>query len=428
MICISITVIYSRYLGLKDETIKNIEYLNALYAERVSSVISEAAGVTEVLDALLVANKGNIQEDEVATMMALAYDAEMHIAIAYMPKGIITKVYPLKGNEASKGYNVFEDEIARNDAMVAMDTRQIAYSGPYELMIGVPGLVSRNPVYYMKDGKEEFWGFIAAIIRPSDVLLKNTGLQGLSDLDYEYSVESNYNGTNVNLHFSNDFSKDLAPIYYDFKIGQGNWQIALYQNGTKAKIIKELILIAFAMIAFTTLIVLAFKQSEIKQSLAHTQSLTDPLTNLYNKRALLKFEERKNKHKSNDSYTIFYIDLNKFKPVNDTYGHEIGDKLLALFSERLLSQFRKDTFISRVGGDEFVIVFPIEQEELQCQHVRERLLRISEDPFFIDDFKIRISCSIGYASFPVDGKNFAEVLAKADRQMFEFKQENKKER
>ncbi len=428
MLVISIAITIARYISLQEENTQNIEYLTSLYAERVSTIIAEAASATEVLDALLVANKGNIGDSEVTTMMSLAYDAESHIAIAYMPNGIITKVYPVQGNEASLGYNVFNDENAKNDAITAMETRETAYSGPYKLMTGTTGLVARNPIYFKKDGKEVFWGFVAAIIRPSETFLKNSGLKNLEDIGYEYSVESNYNGTHVNLYSSHGFSIDLAEIYYDFQIGQSTWQITMYQNGIQRQILFEVFLITFAMLAFTTLIVLAFRQSEIKQTLAHTQSLTDPLTSLYNKRALLKYEERQNKQQSDDSYSIFYIDLNKFKPVNDTYGHEIGDKLLALFSERLSSQFRKDTFISRVGGDEFVIVFPIKQDELQCTHVKERLLRISEDPFFIDNHTIHISCSIGYASYPLNGKNFAEVLTVADKNMFEYKQKHKKDR
>ncbi len=426
MILVSIITVYIQYLSVKNESQRDLEYLSSLYAERVTAVVTEAAEVTDVLVSLLIANKGIMSDSEINTMMALAYNYEKHIAIAYMPNGIIEKSYPLIGNEASIGYNVFEDQKASKDAITAMQTREIAYSGPYMLMIGTHGLVARNPVYYEVDGQEVFWGFVAAIIKPtSEALIEDTGLTHLEELNYEYSIQSNYNQNQITLYSSINFNKDLKQAVHVFKIGQEDWQIQMYKNDQSNHYLIEVLKISVILVIITTLIFLALRQSEKRQNLAHKQALTDSLTSLYNRRALDKYEERSNKA-NKTGYTIFYLDLNMFKPVNDNYGHDIGDKLLSIFAERLLTQFRKDTFISRIGGDEFVIIFPNEQDEAQCKHVHERLLRISEDLFFIDGHEIYISSSIGHASFPNDGKSFSEVLAAADKNMFAFKEANRK--
>ncbi len=425
LIIASILSLYLRYVGVVRDNRVNLEYLTSLYAERITSVIDEAASATEVLDSLLVANNGSLPNSEVITMMTLAYDEQKHIAIAYMPDGIITEFYPKKGYEVSIGYNVFNDIGAKHDAIIAMETKRVAFSGPYTMMIGVSGLVARNPVYYIEDGQEVFWGFVSAIIRPTDTLLNDTGLKSLEELGYEYSIKSNYNDHAVDLHASQNFSPDSMGISYAFKIGQAQWEITMYKRDMQFEIIQNLIIVFLIASLSSIVIYFTFRQSEMSRHVAHTQSLTDSLTNLYNRRALDKYEEvRKNLKKNN--YTLFYLDLNKFKPVNDTFGHAIGDKLLSVFAERLLSQFRKDTFISRVGGDEFVIIFPAEQDEEQCKHVQDRLIRLAEDPFFIEGHEIRISSSIGFASYPTDGISLKEVLEKADKRMFSYKEEHRK--
>ncbi len=427
MLLICAITVYARFNSLTKENNKNIEYLISLYAERVTAVVKEAADATEILDTLLVAAAGYIPNEEIDTMLAMSYDKSSHFALVYMPKGITERVYPQEGNEELIGYNVFEDETAVIDAKTAIETQEITYSGPYHIVTGENALVARNPVFINNNGSQEFWGFLSAVIRPTESLLKHTGLDNLEELNYEYTIQSSYLGNKVELYSSQNYVENETKISLDFNIGQGIWQISMYENDAMAAICIDIFLEAFAMLTVTILIFIAFRQTEKRTKIAHTQALTDSLTNLYNRRALDKYEERSTASLKSE-YTIYYLDLNMFKPVNDTYGHEIGDKLLALFAERLLSQFRKDTFISRVGGDEFVIIFPLKQHEEDSKQVKSRLLRLSENPFYIDGHEIRISSSIGCASYPKDGKDFAEVLAIADKDMFENKKLHKKKR
>lgn len=115
------------------------------------------------------------------------------------------------------------------------------------------------------------------------------------------------------------------------------------------------------------------------------------------------------------------LDLNKFKPVNDQYGHALGDELLKQVAKRLLASVRTSDTVARIGGDEFVILLHQIDDLHQANIVSDKIQQILSEEFLIEGISIHIGCSIGTAFYPQDGTELMELTKIADQRMYEHK-------
>ncbi len=158
------------------------------------------------------------------------------------------------------------------------------------------------------------------------------------------------------------------------------------------------------------------------------QAEVDALTNLYNRGAgenmiaqLISGAESKR-----SSYGLFMIDLDGFKPVNDQYGHEAGDKVLIAVANRLVNSIRADDIAIRWGGDEFVIFARLATDLLEASSIAEKLLGILQKPIECQAGKnVVVSASIGIALYPFNADNIETLLKYADLAMYEVKSKHK---
>jgi len=152
----------------------------------------------------------------------------------------------------------------------------------------------------------------------------------------------------------------------------------------------------------------------------------DPLTKLLNRRGLdIQLHAFMQDKQGTQHFAIIYIDLDNFKLVNDTFGHEQGDNLLITISEQLLLQLREQDILARIGGDEFVIVLPTLTKLSVCQEIALRCQKAVESVAQSYKTAISVSSSCGIALYPEDGKNAKELLASADEKMYKMKLKNK---
>jgi len=161
------------------------------------------------------------------------------------------------------------------------------------------------------------------------------------------------------------------------------------------------------------------ERKEVEAKMAH-MAQHDPLTGLPN-RAL--FSDRLERalaasRRSGIPTALMFLDLDKFKPVNDTYGHAIGDVLLQQAAERMKSALRESDTVGRIGGDEFVVLLPAVERVEDALHVAEKLLEALRKPFFIEGRSVDVSCSIGIAIHPEDGRDEIELAKNADTAMY----------
>jgi len=161
------------------------------------------------------------------------------------------------------------------------------------------------------------------------------------------------------------------------------------------------------------------KQQEKMEHLAHHDSLTN-LPNRYT------FMEQLNKaiahaKRQKNMVALAFIDLDDFKPINDQYGHDVGDKVLINVGEKLNFNLREEDCIARLGGDEFAMMITEQQSVNEIQLFMERILDKLTEPYFVDSIEIEISASIGVALYPNHATTAEQLLRIADQAMYKAK-------
>jgi diguanylate cyclase (GGDEF)-like protein/PAS domain S-box-containing protein len=118
---------------------------------------------------------------------------------------------------------------------------------------------------------------------------------------------------------------------------------------------------------------------------------------------------------------IMFLDLDGFKPVNDTFGHPKGDAVLRAVAKRLVDEVGSDGHVGRMGGDEFAIVVPDAQGRKLVEELADRIIKSIREPYMIDQTEIRIGVSIGCAFGPIDGATVDDLILKADLALYQAK-------
>jgi diguanylate cyclase (GGDEF)-like protein len=162
------------------------------------------------------------------------------------------------------------------------------------------------------------------------------------------------------------------------------------------------------------------------EQLAYFDQLTQlPNRMLYNDRLnqTIAFAERDKSH-----FSIFFIDLDKFKFVNDTFGHEVGDKLLIKVAKIISSCIRKSDTVARLGGDEFTVILPgldNNDDKVAVRLIAEKVMQRLSKTIIIDDHNLNIGASIGIAIYPQDGLDISSLNKHADIAMYRAKDQGR---
>ena len=154
------------------------------------------------------------------------------------------------------------------------------------------------------------------------------------------------------------------------------------------------------------------------------QAYFDPLTCLPN-RALLpdRLAQAMARARSEQhGLAVCFLDLDGFKAVNDTHGHEAGDELLVIVAQRLLAHIRTGDTAARLGGDEFVVLLCDLRDLHECEQVAQRLLRAICEPMVVEGHTVQVGASMGIALYPQHGSQAEQLLRLADQAMYQAKQ------
>jgi diguanylate cyclase (GGDEF)-like protein len=173
----------------------------------------------------------------------------------------------------------------------------------------------------------------------------------------------------------------------------------------------------------------ALQNGRLVDEMTH-QAMHDQLTGLANR---LQFTEQLRRaleraREQRHPVTLLYMDLDGFKPVNDEFGHDVGDQLLVAVAKRLASCTRSEDMVARLGGDEFAVLIDSQTASGDAEEVSDRLAAALTRPFMIDGHRLQLGASIGQAVFPIDADTPDGLLRSADAAMFVVKRGSRADR
>ena len=168
-------------------------------------------------------------------------------------------------------------------------------------------------------------------------------------------------------------------------------------------------------------------QRKEAEKLITYQAYHDLLTKLPN-RAMLRDRldlAIKQAERSGETLIVMFLDLDRFKLINDSFGHVVGDQLLVEVAGRLKAEIRTGDTLARLGGDEFMLLLPQPTSREQAESVAQKLIDSLQQPFYLRGKEVYINVSIGISVFPVDSKDINTLIKNADMAMYEVKSAGK---
>ena len=305
----------------------------------------------------------------------------------------------------------------------ALRTDEPVLYGPVELRDGSIGFMGIQAVYvYQKDKAVfEVWGLSTILLRASAVL-DQVDLAAISRQGLAYRLS----GLETDATIAEDGNLAGEPVQEEIRAAGTDWLLEVTpQDGwlSGPGLVAEAILALLAAMLLTGL-TWRFFQLQYQGEMMRLQATTDPLTNLSNRHILMEeLKERCQDKKGH--FLVCYMDLDGFKQVNDTHGHEVGDWLIQAAAQRVLDCLKPEDELFRLGGDEFVAIL----EEEPGGGWKQRLDEVEKQlrSMFIyneadEEICIEISVSIGCTIYPQTSRTPEGLLREADQRMFETKE------
>jgi len=349
------------------------------------------------------------------------------------PGGVISRIYPLAGNEAAIGHDILKDDRRREEAIEAVRDRSLTLAGPFELLQGGTAVIGRNPVFLSQsDGGEKFWGFTSALILLED-LIGGSGLSALPSTKYAYELSRTIPETGLTSVFARSGDNVIAKMQsIEIIVPNGSWTLRIGLQEHASHTVHRLgqlgaFLIALLLAALTRRI--ADEPETLRQKVAaqtqdlHRLAYFDELTGLPNRHQFTEVLRTGllQSAKSGNGLALLLMDLDHFKEVNDTLGHDMGDMLLREAGERLSKILPEGATLARLGGDEFTVVVIAQDFAAVAEQISRNIIEAIGQPFYLQRNTAHVSASIGIASASKLNSEPVELLKRADQAMYEVK-------
>lgn len=341
------------------------------------------------------------------------------IAVGYT----VAHIYPIEGNKQALGLDYQTVPEQWPAVKKAVDTAKGVLAGPVDLVQGGQGLIYRYPVFI--DG--EFWGIISIVINVEPFL--DAAFRDLENTNFKFAIR-NLDESGIPLAtFYGDSSLFTNPeaLLIESDVPSGKWEWALIRTTTNIGadffLMLEILGLIFSAILGATMYSFLRERSKLK-----LQAMYDSLTGLANRRMLNDRLEQVivQSKRFNRQFAVLYIDLDHFKKLNDTYGHAFGDSFLKAFAEKLTASVRKADTLSRIGGDEFVIILEETQSKDAVIHVCQNIMKAFAKPMLVGNTPISVSLSIGIAIYdPMSGDSIEDLMKKADIALYQVKDKDR---
>jgi len=235
-------------------------------------------------------------------------------------------------------------------------------------------------------------------------------------------------GKNPNILQSGIHDKNFYREMWKHVDEKGHWKGEIWNKRKNEEIYPEWLTISTIKDDFGKIVNYVAVFSDITDRKYAEEQLTylahyDSLTGVANRYSLNKRLDGliRTAEKYGQQLAILFLDLDRFKQINDTLGHNYGDLLLKSVSSRLKGLIKNKDMIARLGGDEFVIVLPNIKHPKEALHMAKRIIEALTKSFFLKIHEVYVSTSIGISLYPMDGKDMDTLLRNADKAMYEAK-------
>lgn len=328
-------------------------------------------------------------------------------------------IYPLSSNQTAIGVDLATVPQQKDIVLRIKNEMKEIIQGPIDLVQGGQGIIIRIPVI-----KESgiYYGQLSIVLDLEKLASKIQEIA--NDNELSVHINSNQNGLAI---LDNEAALSQQPMTFAINDSGLDWTafVVPLEHWKNIEVLRLLLFLTGGIIALLAGLILYYLLYT-NQRLHHLAN-NDPLTGLYNRRFLDEYQSivfvRAERYQKIIGFML--LDLNGFKSINDTYGHKIGDEVLVHTARILKEQTRLNESIFRIGGDEFLILFPDLNSDEELKAVVDRILSEFNKPMKIHNAVIIIKPSIGIASYPNDGAEFEQVLHKADQKMYAQKPQNK---
>lgn len=371
--------------------------------------------------------------------------------IAAAPDMVIRMVHPLIGNEKVIGLDYTKTPGQRDAVLRAKATGHLVLAGPLELVQGGVGIVGRFPVVMDRPaGPPVFWGIVSAVI-DIERLYANSGISA-ADFELDLTIRGrDGKGTEGEIFFGSEDVLARNPLAATVNIPGGTWELAATPKGgwpapPNTASFRLMIALIGALVVLPILVtghlyaerrrnldelkeakrLVEARNTQLEEAnrrVRHT-SLHDELTGLPNRRHLMNHLchlDAGAQEVAGRRIAVLHIDLDRFKQVNDTYGHAAGDRLLQHAAGLMRAVFRPDDIVARIGGDEFVAVCISEAPEDLARVLADNLIAGFRHPIDLGEIRCRSGLSIGIACSDHRNSQSSKLLIDADIALYRAK-------
>jgi len=356
-------------------------------------------------------------------------------SMTFITDTTITHIYPYEENKAAIGIDLANEASQKELILYAKEHQKAVFAAPVNLVQGYVGIVVRIPVMI----RDAYYGQVAIVFDYD----KTMDISGIKDLSQNYIVElvgsDPINGDRAVI-WGNGMFPDGKPLVQEVNLYDSVLTLsAMPPEGWQGKTqlfymiwIIGLLVSSFAFVGMYR--VLSFNDElkvanddlentvvQLQKSKAYIKHMAehDALTELYNRRRFVEF--LKGQLDAGYYGSLLLLDIDNFKNINDTLGHVYGDKILVSVSKILKEAVDDNTYVFRLGGDEFIVLMQNETDQRLIDKCIENILYQLEQGNEVEDIKNHVTASIGVSRYPLDGHTVEELLLKADIAMYSAK-------
>ncbi|MCG8471836.1 MAG: sensor domain-containing diguanylate cyclase [Desulfobacterales bacterium] len=397
----------------KEEILKEAGRVRTLLESEINTTLNLTLGLV-----IYVASKPDLENIEFQTVARRLMEGTRHIRnMALARDNVISHVYPLKGNEAALGLRFMDNEAQRNAVLKAIETRRTVVAGPVNLVQGGQGFISRSPIFLGEKGGS-YWG-IASMVTDVDSLYAASGLMDGGMIRYALRGKDGLGEEGELFYGESDTFSSQWSVVLPVTLPNGSWVLAAApQKGVLDFPNHSLFRAGGFLVSFFMGCMLLGLLNSMKRIryLAHH----DPLTDLPNIRYLEGYMKQliSSSLYRDLPFAILYLDLESFKPVNESFGHKTGDEILARVARRVKDMSPALSLVCRMAGEVFIVVLEEIKSRQEAEMLGQKICEAMEKPFAVGGGEfISIQASVGVSLFPSQGVTSEILIREADQDL-----------